>query len=245
MILPIIRSGTWRQDHIMIVRMWMSTAPITVAPTVSITAATVRMVRDRLRHLLVTEQRRHGTRTLVGIVSAHDLARAFPADVNPFSAGALEVPLPGTVSDIMSRRLTTVTPYTPIEEAARILRDRKIGALPVVGPSGLVGIITESDLLRAFMEVVGVDDHGVRVTFDITEGEDVIAAVHALAVAHGMRVVSVLSMLHDGKRVAVVRIVGPEPDQFTAALWSSGHRVLTVQRTAHPVDDPAPQPLHS
>jgi acetoin utilization protein AcuB len=215
----------------MIVGMWMSTDPLTVAPTVSLSEAAQHMVRHRLRHLLVTERHAHGRQDLVGIVSAHDVARAFPPDLNPFSVGALERTVPGTVAAIMSRRLITVAPQTPVEEAARILRDRRIGALPVVGPGGLAGIITESDMLRAFMDVVGVDDQGVRVTFDLSAGEDALTAAQAMAAAHGMRIVSLLTMVHDERRLAVVRVVGPDPEGFTAALWSSGHRVLTVQRS--------------
>jgi hypothetical protein len=78
---------------------------------------------------------------------------------------------------------------------------------------------------------VGVDDQGVRVTFDLSAGEDALTAAQALAAAHGMRIVSLLTMMHDERRLAVVRVVGPDPEGFTAALWSSGHRVLTVQRT--------------
>jgi acetoin utilization protein AcuB len=224
----------------MIVAMWMSTDPITVAPTVSLSEAAGCMVRHRLRHLLVTERDAHGRQDLVGIVSAHDVARAFPPDLNPFSVGALERTVPGAVAAVMTRRLLTVAPQTPVEEAARILRDRRIGALPVVGPAGLAGIITESDILRAFMDVVGVDDHGVRVTFDVSAGEDALTAAQVLAAAHGMRIVSLLTMAHDDRRMAVVRVVGPDPEGFTAALWSSGHRVLTVQRTEPIALDHAP-----
>jgi acetoin utilization protein AcuB len=225
----------------MIVAMWMSTTPVTVAPTVSLSEAAGCMVRHRLRHLLVAERRADGRQDLVGIVSSHDVARAFPPDLNPFSVGALERTVPGAVSAVMTRRVVTVSPQTPVEEAARILRDRRIGALPVVGPAGLAGIITESDILRAFMDVVGVDDHGVRVTFDLSAKEDALTAAEAVAATHGMRIVSLLTMVHDGRRMGVVRVVGPDPEGFTAALWGSGHRVLTVQRTgpAAPGGNPA------
>ena len=225
----------------MIVAMWMSTTPKTVAPTVSLSEAADCMVRHRLRHLLVAERRADGRQDLVGIVSSHDVARAFPPDLNPFSVGALERTVPGAVSAVMTRRVVTVSRQPPVEEAARILRDRRIGALPVVGPAGLAGIITESDILRAFMDVVGVDDHGVRVTFDLSAEEDALTAAEALAATHGMRIVSLLTMVHDERRMAVVRVVGPDPEGFTAALWGSGHRVLTVQRTepAAPGGNPA------
>jgi acetoin utilization protein AcuB len=225
----------------MVVRMWMRTGAATIAPEASITDAAIAMARGRLRHLLVVEQRASGTRALLGLVSSHDVARALPPDINPFSVDAWERRIDRPVSEIMTQKLLTVTPSTPIEEAARLLRDHRIGALPVVDASGLVGIITESDIFQAFLDVVGVDTAGVRVTFDISTDEDAMSAAVALAHRHGLRLASVLTVAHDDRRLGVVRLIGADAQPFVDSLWASGHRVLAVEQPAGTGRGPAPR----
>jgi acetoin utilization protein AcuB len=168
---------------------------------------------------------------VVGIVSDRDIARAYPANVNPFSPGAPQSKVPALsrpVEEIMKHPVLTVALLTPIEEAARIMRDKKIGALPVVDGERLVGIITESDIFRAFIEVVGTREPGVRVTFEYTAGADAIATVIALGKRHGLQVSSVLSMEHNAKRMGMARLAGQNTQKFVDDIWKSGHRVLSV-----------------
>ena len=138
----------------------------------------------------------------------------------------------------MTRHPLTIAAGIPIEDAARLMLERKVSALPVVHDDALVGIITRSDLLRAFSELVGgtapggvVPHAGVRVTFDISEDEDAVALVLELARTRGMRVASVVTMWHEGKRLALARLVAGAVDDFVEAIWRSGHRVVSVLRT--------------
>jgi acetoin utilization protein AcuB len=108
---------------------------------------------------------------------------------------------------------------------------RKIGGLPVVSHGRLVGVITESDIFRAFLEISGVHEPGVRVMFDSREDEDVVALVVELAEQRGMRVASVLSMRHDRGRLAVVRLLGGDGERFIDDVLRSGHRLVSVIRT--------------
>lgn len=211
----------------MLVGMWMTRELITISPGARASDAASAMARGRVRRLLVTGGGGPGD-PLVGIVSARDVARAYPAGLNPFSAGALDVPVTRPVADLMSRVVVTITADAPIEDAARLLRARKIGAVPVLTGSRLVGIITESDVLRALIEVIGSE--GVRVTFEVSESEDVVGDVLAVGQQYGMRVVSVLSVTHDGKHLGVTRLVGGDPDAFIEAIWRSDHKVLSVLR---------------
>src|SRR6185295_19399637 len=119
----------------------------------------------------------------------------------------------------------------PIEDAARVLLEHKIGAVPVVRDGVLVGILTESDIFKAFLEVTGAGTAGVRVTFDVAADEDPVPIVVELAERHHMRVVSVLSMRYQGKRLAVVRLTGAAAQAFVDDVWKSGHRVASVLRT--------------
>ena len=74
-----------------------------------------------------------------------------------------------TVEKIMSKDVLTVTENTPIEEAARTMVDNKIGGLPVIRDSKIVGIITETDLFKIFLELMGAREFGVRVTAIVQE----------------------------------------------------------------------------
>ncbi|HLK11430.1 MAG TPA: CBS domain-containing protein [Candidatus Binatia bacterium] len=213
----------------MLVSMWMTRELILLPPEATISEAAALMARHHIRRLLVarSDGRHH---RLVGITSAHDLARAFPPDVNPFSLAARDHHPRERLSAIMTREVRTTSPDTPIEEAARVLRAYKIGALPVVRGGELIGIITESDVFRAFLEMVGVHEAGVRVTFEAAPEEDLAGTVLDLARRHGMQIASVLSMEHDGRHLAVVRLLGTGADAFVEDVWNTGHRVLSVLR---------------
>jgi acetoin utilization protein AcuB len=218
----------------MLVGMWMNRDLAAIAPEDSVFTAATTMTRRHLRRLLVMRPGTPGPH-LVGIVTSHDVMRAAPPDVNPFAPGAAaEDGLARPVSEIMTREPRTVAADTPIEEAARLMQSLKIGALPVVQRGQVVGIITESDLFGAFIEVVGVGVPAVRVTFELGEEEDALADLLAIAERHHMRLVSFFSLQHSDKRtqaerrLGVVRLVGPAPDAAVEAIWKSGHRVVSV-----------------
>jgi len=102
---------------------------------------------------------------LVGIVSAQDLLYASPSPASSLSVWEMNYLLAKLqVEQVMTRKVITVTEDTPLEEAARIMADNKIGGLPVVHDAKLVGIITETDLFKTFVELLGARDPGVRVT---------------------------------------------------------------------------------
>jgi acetoin utilization protein AcuB len=221
----------------MLVTLWMTRDPVTVSPETSVADAAAIMARRSVRRLPVVGP--GDPPPLLGIVSARDVARAFPPDVNPFSSDGPSRGPRRPVSEIMTASPQTVRPETPIEDAARVLREKKIGALPVTRDGRLVGIITESDIFRAFIEMVGAWEPGVRVTFDLSNDEDAVGKVFDLGRRHGLRVASVLSMLHDGKRMGVVRLAGIGGQGFVDAFRKSGHRVLSVIHDGGPGQRPA------
>lgn len=129
----------------------MRTAVVLVRPSDSVRAAWGLLREHRIRHLPVVEDGR-----LVGIVTDRDIRLVFPSAVtsedkeqDPFDA--LEKV---SVSQIMTKRVFTVTPETSIAVAARLLLERRIGGLPVVQGDLLVGIITKTDILAAFVELM-------------------------------------------------------------------------------------------
>jgi len=210
----------------MIVSMWMSRDVVSVAADTPIVEAAHLMARRRIRRLPIVAP--PGER-LVGVVTATDLLHAYPPDVNPF---AVDAGAPGRsltrVGDLVRHEPVTVRPDDPIEAAAALMCERKVGGLPVVRDGHLVGVITESDVFRAFVSLFAAERAGLRVTFDASACAHPFAAVAALAADQPLEVKSlVLSCQHDVP-VCVVRVEGAGGAAFVEALWRAGHRVLNV-----------------
>jgi CBS domain-containing protein len=123
----------------------MTAKPITVDPETPMLEARQRMVEKRIRHLVVVENAR-----VVGIVTDRDIRLNLPSPATSLSVWEINYLLAQlTVGGVMSASVIVVDPDRPVAEAARIMMDHKIGALPVVDEGRLVGIITESDFVRA------------------------------------------------------------------------------------------------
>jgi acetoin utilization protein AcuB len=145
----------------MLVRERMSTKPITVTPETSVSDALRLMRESKVRRLPVLD----GRGQLVGIVSDSDLLYASPSPATSLSVWEIhDLLYKLTVEKVMTRKVITVTEDTPLEEAARIMADSKIGGLPVMRGKTLVGIITETDLFKTFLALFGGRRSGVRVT---------------------------------------------------------------------------------
>lgn len=124
---------------------------------------------------------------LLGIVSESDLLNASPSPVTSLSVWEMNYLLSKvTIKQVMSKKVTTVDVNTPIEEAARIMADTKIGGMPVMRSGKLVGIITETDLFKIFLELMGARTKALRVTALIEEKPGQLAKVtKAIADAGG------------------------------------------------------------
>ena len=138
----------------------MSHPVITVTPETPVHDALAMLKKENIRRAPVVKDGK-----LIGIVSASDLLNASPSPVTSLSVWEMNYLISKvTVKQVMSKKLVTVDVNTPIEEAARIMADNKIGGLPVVKGSRVVGIITETNLFKMFLELMGAREHGVRVT---------------------------------------------------------------------------------
>ncbi len=129
----------------------MTRPPITAPPEMPMQEA-LQLMRERgIRRLPVVDKKGK----LVGIVSDRDLLHASPSDATSLSVWELNYLLSKvTLKDVMTKNVITVTPETPVQEAARIMAEKKIGGLPVVQAGKVVGIITETDLFRVLLELL-------------------------------------------------------------------------------------------
>lgn len=218
----------------MFVGMWMTKDVVTIDPTLTVDAAARIMADRRIRRLPVLADANFDS-PLVGIVSSTDVLHALPLDVNPFAPSQERAPerVSNTkllVKDIMTADPATIEAEAPIEAAAALLRERKIGGLPVVRNDRLIGLITESDVFRAFTQIFDLSSTGARITFDITTREDVLPFITALAQEHGLRVTSFVSLHTNERPMCVVHVTGAAIDAMLEDVWKSHHRVASVLR---------------
>ena len=138
----------------------MSHPIISIAPDMPVHDALDMFKRERIRRAPVVKEGK-----LIGIVSDKDLLNASPSPATSLSIWEMNYLLSKvTVSEVMTKKVMTVSENTPIEEAARIMADNKIGGLPVMRDGHVVGIITETDLFKIFLEFMGAREKGIRIT---------------------------------------------------------------------------------
>src|SRR5512138_2744664 len=144
----------------MVVGERMSRPVISVTPDTPINEALAMFRQEHIRRAPVMKDGK-----LVGIVSERDLLNASPSPVTTLSIWEMHYLISKvTVSQVMSKKVITVDQDTPIEEAARIMADKKIGGVPVMYDGKVVGIITETDLFKIFLELMGARQKAIRVT---------------------------------------------------------------------------------
>lgn len=185
-------------------------------------AEALALCRDKgIRHLPVLEGG-----WLVGMISDRDLRSATPALGDPDRAQALERI---RVADEMAKEVAKVRPEDPIEEAAIEMYERKIGCLPVVDDDDLVGIVTSSDVMRAFVRLVGAHAPGSRVEVALSRRPGAFAGVAGILQNAGVNIVSVLASSKGedeaGERVAVFRIDTIDPRRVVESLEVAGYAV--------------------
>ncbi len=140
---------------------WMTKEPLTVGPKESIVVARMIMRQREIRRLPVVEGEH-----LVGIVTDRDLRSAWASDANTLTAQELQYLLERIpVRDVMTSPVITVSPETPLDEAVRLIREKKIGGLAVLTGERLVGILTQTDVFRAFAQVLHTGNLEGRLDF--------------------------------------------------------------------------------
>lgn len=166
----------------MLVKSRMSAPVITVPPEMSVPDCLKLMQRERIRRTPVVENG-----YLIGIVSDKDLLNASPSDATSLSVWEISYLINKIkVKDIMTEEVLTIQKEMPIEEAARIMVDNKVGGLPVMDNGELVGLVTETDLFKLLLELMGARDQGVRVTAVVPDTVGTLAKItQAIATARG------------------------------------------------------------
>jgi acetoin utilization protein AcuB len=186
------------------------------------------LLKERgIRHLPVLKD---GDK-LVGIVSERDIKQASPSSATALEIREIYYLLDKVkVKQIMTRRPYTISSNAPIEEGALIMREKKIGCLPVVDEGRLVGILTESDILDAFIEAMGVSGPGYRVELALPNRPGILFEVLKLMKDFDANIVSVATAAHDDpeKKVLILRLETKNYKVLKSALKKAGHELLSA-----------------
>ena len=209
----------------MLVRECMTPDPTTVQPADSALLAYQRMREGKFRHLPVVEGD-----GLVGILTERNLRHLLPISANEETSENWMHRLQLVhVRDLMTRDPVAGYPEMPVEEAARVLYERKFGSLPIVEDGRLVGIVTVTDIFRVFVTLTGVLEPSSRLTISLPgdgDPSDVVRLIHQT----GVRIVSLLTEAgaEAGARRLVVRVATIDPRPVVTRLQDQG---ITVTLT--------------
>ncbi len=217
----------------MLVRDRMTEDLITITEDVSIDKALKLMQDQNIRRLPVLGK--HGK--LVGIVSEKDLLYVSPSPATSLSMWEIPHLLSKIkMKDTMTKDVITVTENVPLEEAARIMADNKVGGLPVMRDGDLVGIITETDMFKIFLEMLGAREGAVRLTMLIPEEKGVLAKVTGKITEMGGNIMALGTMLGEdsGHRQLTVRVIDVSEEQLISAMEALGLQTLDARYCSTP-----------
>lgn len=209
----------------------MTKRPITVTEDTTLPEALELMRKEKIRRLPVLDK--HGK--LVGIVTELDLLKASPSPATTLSVYEIPYLLAKVkMREIMTTNVITVTEDTPIEEAARIMADNKIGGLPVMRDEKLVGIITETDIFKIFLELFGARHSGIRITLLVPEKKGMLAKVTGKIAEIGGNIISIGTAAGEDPTTSMVvlRVSDVSEEALVAAMESLGNGIrVTDHRT--------------
>jgi acetoin utilization protein AcuB len=211
----------------MLVKERMSKPVITVSPNMPVNEALNLMKGEHIRRLPVIQNGK-----LVGIVSDKDLLNASPSIATTLSVWEMNYLLSKiTVKDVMAKNVIFVEETTPIEAAARIMADNKIGGMPVLRDDKVVGIITETDLFKIFLELMGARKVGVRVTLLVQEQPGKLAKITQAITQNGGNFIAfgVFSGEDPTTRTVTFKLEGLDENQTKILMEELGEKILDIR----------------
>ncbi|MCX8085241.1 MAG: CBS domain-containing protein [Calditerrivibrio sp.] len=195
----------------MLIKDWMTTDIITIDPDDTVLDAMHLMRENKIRRLPVAKGKK-----LLGIITEKDIKTFSPSKASTLDIYEMHNILAETpVKDVMTKKVITVSPEDPIEKAALILRDKRIGGLPVVDAKGdLLGVITAIDVFDVFVEAMGMRIPGARISIILDDRPGAIAEMAKIIKQHNLNIISLATFFlkDQSKRDVVIRISGNEND---------------------------------
>lgn len=207
----------------MFVEQRMTAKPITITSTSTIADASELMRSNNFRRLPVVDNGK-----LVGLVTDRDLRAVSPSPATTLSIFELNYLLAKMqIKDIMQKKVITIQADATVEEAAILLYNHRIGGLVVVDPQGAVtGVITETDIFKCFVDIMGLVEGKTRLTIDVT---DKIGILHEITEIFCQLNINISSMvtytLPDGKKEMVIRADISDTKELSEKLSTLGYPI--------------------
>ena len=204
----------------------MTAPPVTVPPRTDVAAASEIMRQHHFRRLPVVDNGR-----LVGIVTDRDLREVSASPATSLSIFELNYLLSKMqIKDLMRTRVVTIAAAAAIEEAALLMYEHKIGGLVVVDAAQqVVGVITESDVFKAFVNIMGLPQGKTRLTLTFEDRIGALCDISGVFKDLGLNIGSVASQQDNGRIEMVIRADIPDPQVVQERLAALG---FTVQHIA-------------
>lgn len=209
----------------MFVRERMTVNPLTVTENTPVFEAGELLRKNNIARLPVLKDGK-----LVGIITQEDLLKVSPSQATTLSVWELNYVLSKIqVKDGMTKNPVTISPDATLEEAAMLMRDKKVGALPVVENGKLIGIITESDIFDAFLDLMGLKRTGTRLTIDLEDRIGAIADLTEIIKMQGINIIS-MALFHgpENQGQLVLRLDSNQSDQLVKEIQSKGFKVVHI-----------------
>jgi len=206
----------------------MTSPALTIGPEMGVQDALALMRRDHVRRFPVVDSKGN----LVGIISEKDLLDATPSDATTLSVWEINYLLSKlTVEKIMTKNVITITTDTPLEEAARIMADKKIGGLPVVEGTKVVGIVTETDIFKLFTEILGARIHGIRLTVQVTDEPGGLYKLTGAIFDAGANIISLTTFQSGttGTGVITVKVTGIDEPKLKKAVEPVIDKIVDIR----------------
>lgn len=207
------------------VRNRMTTNPYTIAPDATIAEALDIMRQNKIRRLPVVKSGK-----LVGIVTEREMLEVSPSKATTLSIFEMNYLLAKTkVSTVMTRDVKTISPDALLEEAAVLLRDNDIGALPVVENGKVIGIITETDIFDAFIDLMGARDVGSRIAIDAPDTPGVLADITKVIKEYGANITHLTVYRGQaGRSTVILRVNTLNVKDMVKTLEDAGYSIVSV-----------------
>ncbi len=208
----------------------MTRNPITITPDVTVPEAQAIMRREKIQRLPVVDNKGQ----LVGIVTSLDLIHASPSPATSLDIYEMHYLLSKLhVEKVMTKNVITVTEDLPIEETARIMVDNKISGLPVMRGDILVGIITETDLFKLFIELFGARHKGIRLTILLPEKKGELAKVSNAITKCGGNIVSfaIFEGEDPSNGYCTLKVTGVDKATLLEAVTPAVEKIVDVRET--------------
>lgn len=207
----------------MFVKTKMTTHPFTVSPEQTIPDAHEIMTRYDVKRLPVLKNGK-----LVGVVSKEDIDRYSPSRATSLSMGEITYLLAKTkIKQIMTKHPVTISPDALLEEAATLMRDNKVGFLPVMDHDRLAGIITESDIFDSFIELLGFREPGTRLTIEAADEPGIMSNLTSIIGQFGANITRVAVYRgENGKSAVVVGINSMNTEEIEKSIREKGFNIL-------------------